>query len=109
MPALGPNRRQYGCSLIRLAKRFRNACRNFRQTLEFSGLTAGARVSIVAIQRLLHGPFTVNSFRSIARKPTDQRGRETGAVTLSLVPRAGYFRWVICTLLLFGVTKNYMD
>jgi MFS transporter, ACS family, hexuronate transporter len=22
---------------------------------------------------------------------------------------AGYFRWVICTLLLFGVTKNYMD
>src|SRR6201997_2541022 len=23
--------------------------------------------------------------------------------------RAGYFRWVICTLLLCGVTKNYMD
>src|SRR6266550_1390443 len=23
--------------------------------------------------------------------------------------RAGYFRWVICTLLLFGTTKNYMD
>jgi len=23
--------------------------------------------------------------------------------------RAGYFRWVICALLLFGVTKNYMD
>src|SRR5437667_4517343 len=23
--------------------------------------------------------------------------------------RAGYFRWVICTLLLLGVTKNYMD
>lgn len=23
--------------------------------------------------------------------------------------RIGYFRWVICTLLLFGVTKNYMD
>ena len=22
---------------------------------------------------------------------------------------AGYFRWVICTLLLLGVTKNYMD
>src|ERR1700683_3653960 len=21
----------------------------------------------------------------------------------------GHFRWVICTLLLFGVTKNYMD
>ena len=23
--------------------------------------------------------------------------------------RAGYFRWVICALLLFGTTKNYMD
>src|SRR6201981_893907 len=23
--------------------------------------------------------------------------------------RSGHFRWVICTLLLFGVTKNYMD
>src|SRR6266700_6714420 len=23
--------------------------------------------------------------------------------------RAGYFRWVICTLLLLGTTKNYMD
>jgi MFS transporter, ACS family, aldohexuronate transporter len=23
--------------------------------------------------------------------------------------RVGHFRWVICTLLLFGVTKNYMD
>src|SRR5258707_11743252 len=23
--------------------------------------------------------------------------------------RPGYFRWVICTLLLFGTTKNYMD
>ncbi|HVH71040.1 MAG TPA: MFS transporter, partial [Candidatus Dormibacteraeota bacterium] len=23
--------------------------------------------------------------------------------------RVGYFRWVICTLLLLGVTKNYMD
>ncbi|SRR6266436_1216364 len=23
--------------------------------------------------------------------------------------RAGYFRWIICTLLLLGVTKNYMD
>lgn len=27
----------------------------------------------------------------------------------SVVPRVGYFRWVICALLLFGVTKNYMD
>jgi MFS transporter, ACS family, hexuronate transporter len=29
--------------------------------------------------------------------------------TAAAVPRAGYFRWVICALLLFGVTKNYID
>src|SRR6267143_6797692 len=23
--------------------------------------------------------------------------------------RVGYYRWIICTLLLLGVTKNYMD
>ncbi len=27
----------------------------------------------------------------------------------NLSSRAGYFRWVICALLLFGTTKNYMD
>ena len=27
----------------------------------------------------------------------------------SVSSRAGYFRWVICALLLFGTTKNYMD
>jgi ACS family hexuronate transporter-like MFS transporter len=27
----------------------------------------------------------------------------------SRTPAVGYFRWVICTLLLLGVTKNYMD
>jgi MFS transporter, ACS family, hexuronate transporter len=27
----------------------------------------------------------------------------------SVSPRAGHFRWVICALLLFGTTKNYMD
>src|ERR1700676_5680787 len=31
---------------------------------------------------------------------------EAGA---KVVPRAGYSRWVICALLLFGVTKNYID
>ena len=29
--------------------------------------------------------------------------------THALPPRAGYFRWVICALLLLGTTKNYMD
>src|SRR6202047_3950925 len=27
----------------------------------------------------------------------------------SISPKVGYFRWVICALLLFGTTKNYMD
>ena len=34
---------------------------------------------------------------------------ESEAVTPRPSSRAGYFRWVICALLLFGVTKNYMD
>src|SRR5580704_19585364 len=29
--------------------------------------------------------------------------------TPAVSSRAGYFRWVICALLLFGTTKNYMD
>src|SRR6202790_1762078 len=36
-----------------------------------------------------------------AREP-----QETGTATST---RVGYFRWVICALLLFGVTKNYID
>src|SRR5260370_6541735 len=28
---------------------------------------------------------------------------------LNVSSRSGYFRWVICALLLFGTTKNYMD
>src|ERR1700738_1150507 len=35
-----------------------------------------------------------------------QAGELTGAAAST---RVGYFRWVICALLLFGVTKNYMD
>src|SRR4051794_13683195 len=29
--------------------------------------------------------------------------------TTSAPKRVGYFRWIICTLLLLGTTKNYMD
>src|ERR1700674_1706123 len=35
-----------------------------------------------------------------------QTGELAGAAAST---RVGYFRWVICALLLFGVTKNYMD
>jgi len=31
------------------------------------------------------------------------------SVAAKVVQRVGYFRWIICALLLFGVTKNYMD
>src|SRR5450755_3343411 len=34
---------------------------------------------------------------------------DSEAATPAPSPRAGYFRWVICALLLFGTTKNYMD
>ncbi len=34
---------------------------------------------------------------------------DSGAVSPGISSRAGYFRWVICALLLFGTTKNYMD
>ncbi len=48
-------------------------------------------------------------------QPAANSGMETPAPEApSSLPRAisagvGHFRWVICTLLLFGVTKNYMD
>src|ERR1700690_3313584 len=34
---------------------------------------------------------------------------DSEAVGSGVSSRAGYFRWVICALLLFGTTKNYMD
>lgn len=43
-----------------------------------------------------------NNLQSPARNGGENRVR-------SMTPRAGYFRWIICALLLFGMTKNYMD
>src|SRR3977135_3762711 len=34
---------------------------------------------------------------------------DSAAVKPETSLRAGYFRWIICALLLFGTTKNYMD
>ena len=40
----------------------------------------------------------------------DLTSAQTGGVTRApAAVHVGYFRWVICALLLFGVTKNYMD
>src|SRR5580700_2338595 len=50
----------------------------------------------------------------IAKRALDSRG-EAGALVAKLAESqkgsilAGRFRWVICALLFFGVTKNYMD
>src|SRR5271157_2331659 len=35
--------------------------------------------------------------------------RPTSSLPQAISARVGHFRWVICSLLLFGVTKNYMD
>lgn len=44
---------------------------------------------------------------------SDQRYQSSDASAVSTLQSkftgVGYFRWVICALLLFGVTKNYMD
>ena len=52
-------------------------------------------------------PMTVNSSSGFSGSSLDA---ETVGDTLSQrSSRIGYFRWVICALLLFGTTKNYMD
>ncbi len=45
------------------------------------------------------------------KTPTSDPGapRLSGETGSSTHHSVGHFRWVICTLLLFGVTKNYMD
>src|SRR5271157_3115760 len=35
--------------------------------------------------------------------------RPTSSLPQAISAGVGYFRWVICALLFFGVTKNYMD
>src|ERR1700682_2641333 len=42
----------------------------------------------------------------LAKAAIDSAG---GELQGAAVPRSGFFRWVICALLLFGVTKNYID
>ena len=40
---------------------------------------------------------------------SSQAPAATATTRTGLASRVGYFRWVICALLLFGTTKNYMD
>ena len=53
-------------------------------------------------------PRPISSSELVANAGIDS-AREGQEARATIVPRAGYFRWVICALLLFGVTKNYID
>ena len=44
-----------------------------------------------------------------ARSANHASPADSQAVRSGVSSPAGYFRWVICALLLFGTTKNYMD
>jgi ACS family hexuronate transporter-like MFS transporter len=46
---------------------------------------------------------------SLASSTDAQAATLVDQTSVSVSSSAGYFRWVICALLLFGTTKNYMD
>src|SRR5229473_1486495 len=51
-----------------------------------------------------------NSASGLSAAPTQTTATAASEPALPKAPSGpGYFRWVICTLLLFGTTKNYMD
>jgi len=51
-----------------------------------------------------------NSTSGLSASPTQTTATPASEPDLPKAPSGpGYFRWVICTLLLFGTTKNYMD
>lgn len=45
----------------------------------------------------------------VANSANQASSADSGAMKPELSSRVGYFRWVVCALLLFGTTKNYMD
>src|SRR6266849_6452765 len=47
--------------------------------------------------------------RSLAASADAEAAKGNEQAPPAVSSYAGYFRWVICTLLLFGTTKNYMD
>src|SRR5882762_8397525 len=51
-----------------------------------------------------------NATSDLSASPTQTTATAASEPPLPKAPSGhGYFRWVICTLLLFGTTKNYMD
>ncbi|HEX4379093.1 MAG TPA: MFS transporter [Candidatus Acidoferrum sp.] len=55
------------------------------------------------------GPATNGVANSCAPPESAGMTASGGAAMAAVSSRAGYFRWVICGLLLIGITKNYMD
>jgi MFS transporter, ACS family, hexuronate transporter len=51
----------------------------------------------------------VGEARSVATTVSGGATATEGGVPAGVSSRAGYFRWVVCALLLAGTTKNYMD
>src|SRR5690348_10658825 len=49
------------------------------------------------------------SSNSSASTADAERSRKVAPSVASVSVKIGHFRWVICALLLFGTTKNYMD
>src|SRR5438034_10564600 len=67
-------------------------------------------VSQIAAAGFGSGARRVTSESSVSVSQIAAAGTAGGESALSKIPsRRGYFRWVICTLLLLGTTKNYMD
>jgi ACS family hexuronate transporter-like MFS transporter len=57
-----------------------------------------------------HGePPQTSGIAESTEDPTLAGGNPSGISKAAVSSRAGHFRWVICALLLFGTTKNYMD
>ena len=63
-----------------------------------------ARVPLVA-----SGAGTILEMSEPTIRTAAEPGTPLAAERTSTPSRTGYFRWVICALLLLGVTKNYMD
>lgn len=55
-------------------------------------------------------PVRPTAASGLTATPASSEGSAVAAAVRSTIAsRIGYFRWVICALLLFGTTKNYMD
>lgn len=77
-------------------------------TISTSGLEAGRQTKQLSNRLMDQAQPTPAS--GVVASSTQPASPTSGDSTLAISPsRVGYFRWVICALLLLGTTKNYMD